>query len=294
MPTSSGWVPLRSHPVFRRSRALAEATANSYCDARGSGSSWSRRCGPTPPRVSDDMPRPRVYSSAPRAAHTPGTASLSSTRPRLDPSNYCRLGSADDVAAHAVEAADLGRKQLLVVHRHPNETSFTILSIRRVRSGGHEVTHLDFTGDGFCLSREERQEYEDPAQYRRPSKNTHYSWPRPKRSFRTRVRSSSHAKCLDRKIWAPGIAFDIGADGIFQTDRLDNIRKLGVVTTYGSPWWLIRLYMGDPERKLWLRAHCRSCRQQAPLACPLQYGQLASGAPGTCHATSETRSGRGV
>ena len=45
------------------------------------------------------------------------------------------------------------------------------------------------------------------------------------------------------RVWAPGIAFDIGADGVFQTDRLANIRKLGVVTRYGSPWWLIRLYM---------------------------------------------------
>ena len=35
------------------------------------------------------------------------------------------------------------------------------------------------------------------------------------------------------RVWAPGIAFDIGADGVFQTDKLNNIRKLGVVTTYG-------------------------------------------------------------
>src|ERR1019366_9995618 len=36
------------------------------------------------------------------------------------------------------------------------------------------------------------------------------------------------------RVWAPGIAFDIGADGAFETDRLAHIRKLGVVTTYGS------------------------------------------------------------
>jgi NAD(P)H dehydrogenase (quinone) len=61
------------------------------------------------------------------------------------------------------------------------------------------------------------------------------------------------------RVWAPGIAFDIGLDGKFETDRLRHIRKLGVVTTYGSPWWLIRLYMGDPDRKLWGRAIRKLC-----------------------------------
>jgi hypothetical protein len=37
--------------------------------------------------------------------------------------------------------------------------------------------------------------------------------------------------------------------GKCETDRLAHIKKPGAVTTYGSPWWLVRLYMGDPEKK---------------------------------------------
>lgn len=28
----------------------------------------------------------------------------------------------------------------------------------------------------------------------------------------------------------------------------------GVVTTYGSPWWMVRLVAGDPGRKVLMRA----------------------------------------
>jgi NAD(P)H dehydrogenase (quinone) len=67
------------------------------------------------------------------------------------------------------------------------------------------------------------------------------------------------------RVWAPGVAFEIGSDGKFHTDSLAHIRKLGVVTTYGSPWWLIRLYMGDPERKLWGRAIRKLCGKACTL-----------------------------
>jgi NAD(P)H dehydrogenase (quinone) len=63
----------------------------------------------------------------------------------------------------------------------------------------------------------------------------------------------------------------MGADGAIQTDKLTNIRKLGVVTTYGSPWWMIRLYMGDPERKLWGRAIRKLCSKGCTLDWHVQY-----------------------
>jgi hypothetical protein len=34
--------------------------------------------------------------------------------------------------------------------------------------------------------------------------------------------------------------------------NLHNIRLFGVGTTYGSPWWIVRLF-GDPERKAVMR-----------------------------------------
>jgi NAD(P)H dehydrogenase (quinone) len=62
--------------------------------------------------------------------------------------------------------------RVLVIYCHPNETSFasalhqTVL--RALRRRGHEVTDLDLYAEGFrpVMSREDRQKYEDPAQYR--------------------------------------------------------------------------------------------------------------------------------
>jgi hypothetical protein len=76
----------------------------------------------------------------------------------------------------------------------------------------------------------------------------------------------------------------VSADGLepFKTDRLANIRKLGVVTRYGSPWWLIRLYMAIQAKVLRPRdPQFMQQRLYPELACPLQYGQVAAGAPGT-------------
>jgi putative NADPH-quinone reductase len=162
--------------------------------------------------------------------------------------------------------------RILVIYCHPNEKSFagalhqTVLNV--LRDCGHEVTDLDLYADGFrpVMSREERREYEDPAQYRETVKN--YAPQLAEAEAIVAVYPTwwyglpAMLKGYFDRVWAPGIAFDLGADGVFQTDRLNNIRKLGVVTTYGSPWWLIRLYMGDPERKLWA-ARSASCAAKA-------------------------------
>jgi putative NADPH-quinone reductase len=58
---------------------------------------------------------------------------------------------------------------------------------------------------------------------------------------------------MDR-VWAPGIAFahDLAGGGI--KPLLTNIKVFGVVTTYGSPWFVTRLWAGDPGRKVMMRA----------------------------------------
>lgn len=176
--------------------------------------------------------------------------------------------------------------RVLVVYCHPNETSFastlhqTVL--KALRSGGHEVTDLDLYADGFrpVMSRDERREYEDPAQYRAAVKK--YALQLAETEAIVAVYPTwwyglpAMLKGYFDRVWAPGIAFDMGADGAIQTERLDNIRKLGVVTTYGSPWWLIRLYMGDPERKLWGRAVRKLCGKGCTLDWHVQYNMDGS------------------
>jgi NAD(P)H dehydrogenase (quinone) len=56
------------------------------------------------------------------------------------------------------------------------------------------------------------------------------------------------------RVWLPGVAFDVTPDGRVLTDRLRRIRRIIVVTTYGGSWWLVRIVLGDPARKLVSRA----------------------------------------
>jgi len=66
------------------------------------------------------------------------------------------------------------------------------------------------------------------------------------------------------RVWLPGVAFDVLPDGTVATDRLKNLRRIVVITTYGGSWCLVRVALGDPARKLIgraVRALCaRDCR----------------------------------
>ena len=57
---------------------------------------------------------------------------------------------------------------------------------------------------------------------------------------------------LDR-VWLPGVAFTPPAEkGQITAPRLQNVRRLTVVTTGGAPWWWLKV-IGDPHRKLFTR-----------------------------------------
>jgi putative NADPH-quinone reductase len=102
------------------------------------------------------------------------------------------------------------------------------------------------------MSRAEREDYEDPAQYREAVRE--YALQLAEAEAFVAVYPTwwyglpAMLKGYFDRVWAPGIAFDMGADGAIQTDRLDNIRKLGVVTTYVSVVANPSLY-GQPGAK---------------------------------------------
>jgi NAD(P)H dehydrogenase (quinone) len=56
------------------------------------------------------------------------------------------------------------------------------------------------------------------------------------------------------RVRAPGTAFAHHLAGGRIRPLLTHIRLFGVVTTYGSPWWLTRIVMQDPGRKVLFRA----------------------------------------
>jgi NAD(P)H dehydrogenase (quinone) len=49
------------------------------------------------------------------------------------------------------------------------------------------------------------------------------------------------------RVWVNGVAFHLGEAGKIEPG-LHRLKKLGVVCTYGAPWWLIKLLLRDPVR----------------------------------------------
>jgi putative NADPH-quinone reductase len=81
------------------------------------------------------------------------------------------------------------------------------------------------------------------------------------------------------RVWLPGVAFDLDERRGNSAHGLNDIERLMVVTTHGSPRWFIRLWMGDPGRKVVLRGFRpllgRSCRAAWAAA----YGMDRAGPP---------------
>ena len=49
------------------------------------------------------------------------------------------------------------------------------------------------------------------------------------------------------RVWINGVAFHLRTGGKIEPG-LHRLKKLGVVATYGAPWWLIKLALRDPVR----------------------------------------------
>jgi NAD(P)H dehydrogenase (quinone) len=49
------------------------------------------------------------------------------------------------------------------------------------------------------------------------------------------------------RVWVNGVAFHLRSGGRIEPG-LHRLKKLGLVATYGAPWWLIKLVLRDPVR----------------------------------------------
>ncbi len=66
------------------------------------------------------------------------------------------------------------------------------------------------------------------------------------------------------RVWGPKAAFVYDAKDNHLEPNLGNACRLfGVVTTYGSPWWVVRLFAGDPGRKVMMRGLKPMCAKGA-------------------------------
>ena len=172
--------------------------------------------------------------------------------------------------------------RLLVVYCHPVETSYVgslhSVVLEALSSDTHDVTDLDLYAEGFdpVLTREERleyynlgrntvniQKYADQLLLAEGILLVYPSW---------WYGLPAMLKGYFDRVWLPGVAFDVKADGRIGTDRLRHIRRIVIVTTYGSPWWLIRLFMGDPARKFISRGLRRICGPGCRITWYVKYG----------------------
>jgi putative NADPH-quinone reductase len=151
--------------------------------------------------------------------------------------------------------------RVLLVHAHPVPESFSASLRQAVAAGlaraGHSVDVLDLHAEDFRahLTAEERRRYhdvpgnlsglEDHVARLRAAEALVLVYPTWWYGLPALLKG-----WLDR-VWLPGVAFGL-TDGPIKGE-LHNIRRIGVVTTFGSPWWFMRFYVGHPGRKLILR-----------------------------------------
>jgi putative NADPH-quinone reductase len=152
-----------------------------------------------------------------------------------------------------------------VVHCHPLAQSFNHALFQAIvetlRQRGHEVIATDLYREGFspALTGAERGRYFEPgyvagadvaAQIDALKRVDAIIFCFPHWWFSMPALLKGY---FDR-VWAPGVAFQHDLAGGRITPLLTHIKHFGVVTSYGSPWWLTRLVAGDPGCKVLMRA----------------------------------------
>ncbi len=163
--------------------------------------------------------------------------------------------------------------RIQVVHGHPLTDSYNAALFQRItgtlRDGGHEVVATDLYRENFqpALTEAERRSYFAPpydgggvARYIETLRSIDglilcfphwwYSMPAIMKGY------------VDR-VWGPGIAFTHDRAGGRILPLLTHIKLFGVVTSYGAPWWVVRLHAGDPGRKVLMRGLRPLCHAKA-------------------------------
>ncbi len=67
------------------------------------------------------------------------------------------------------------------------------------------------------------------------------------------------------RVWGPGVAYDHASDFGPIKPRLDNLKKVLVITTLGSPWWVDKLLMRQPVKKVLKMALLGTCAPKSKL-----------------------------
>jgi NAD(P)H dehydrogenase (quinone) len=151
-----------------------------------------------------------------------------------------------------------GSMHVLLIHCHPCADSFSAAlrdtSIGALKAAGHTVDVRDLYREGFCptLTATQRALFydesanqagiEDHVEALRKAEALLLVYPTWWFGPPAMLKG-----WLDR-VWVPGVAFSLDGRGGLRP-LLNNIRRIGVVTTYGSQHWRLWL-VGWPDRRL--------------------------------------------
>ncbi|MDX1069379.1 flavodoxin family protein [Sinorhizobium medicae] len=159
--------------------------------------------------------------------------------------------------------------RILLVLAHPLENSFAANVARTAKESleakGHTVDLLDLYRDGFDprLTVAERGSYFDE---RYDSSEVSVWVDRLKAADGLMLvfpqwwfNFPAILKGFFDRVFAPGVAFDHDRAGGRIMPRLGNIKLFWALTSTGSPWWVVHLYMGNPVRRLLKRGIAAFC-----------------------------------
>ncbi|ENN89405.1 putative NAD(P)H oxidoreductase [Rhizobium freirei PRF 81] len=162
--------------------------------------------------------------------------------------------------------------RILLVLAHPLEDSFAAAMAKAAQdtlaAGGHEVDLLDLYREGFDprLSQAERGGYfnhpydtsgvDDIVARLRAAEGLILVFPQWWFNF------PAILKGFFDRAFAPGVAFTHDPAGGRIVPKLTNIRLFWALTTTGSPWWIVHLYMGNPVRRLLKRGIAAFCAKR--------------------------------
>lgn len=148
--------------------------------------------------------------------------------------------------------------RVLVIYCHPLPDSFSAAlrdaAVDGLTASGHSVELRDLYAEGFdpVLSPHQRGTYFNEAESMRGMED-HVAALRRAEALLLVYPTwwfgmPAMLKGWFDRAWLPGVAFRLGGPKALEP-LLTNIRRIGVVTTYGSPWWLL-WWVGWPDRRV--------------------------------------------
>ena len=156
---------------------------------------------------------------------------------------------------------------------HPLPDSFAAAVHRKaadtLHACGHEVVETDLYAEGFepALTAAERADYFSPTydtsavqplvDRLRQSEGLVFCFPHWWFNFPALL------KGYYARVWAPNVAFRHDLAGGRIEPMLGNLRTVAVLTTFGSPWWVVELYMRNPARRILKSGLLTACAPKA-------------------------------